>query len=67
MGIILFWAEQPVIGFRQSFDDGLFRLAELFAEDLEVWEKLLTIAPKNDPRYFAVRARVNRLRQAYQI
>ena len=45
----------------------LFRLAELFAEDLEVWEKLLTIAPKNDPRYFAVRARVNRLRQAYQI
>lgn len=44
----------------------LFRLAELFAEDLEVWEKLLAVAPKNDPRYFAVRARVNRLRQAYQ-
>lgn len=44
----------------------LFRLSERFPDDLEVWEQLLEKVPKDDPRYFAIRARVHRLRQAYQ-
>ncbi len=45
----------------------LFTLAQRLEEDLEVWEALLGLLPKEDPRRPLAAARVARLKKAYGV
>lgn len=47
--------------------DALFSLAERLADDLECWEGAAELLLPGDPRLTVARARVRRLREAYQV
>lgn len=48
-------------------DEEALLAAEVFGEDLEVWEVALRALPEGDPRHALVQARVQRIRRGWGV